>query len=66
LTLRCGVLAVVLFVVVVIALKLGAVPVSLYGLGLDLLHVLLRKTSEISSNYDMIVLDSYAYGSSRQ
>jgi|SRR5882724_8035160 len=57
LLLRCGVLAVVLFIVVVIALKLGAVPVSLYGLGLDLLHVLLRKTSEISSNYDMIVLD---------
>jgi iron complex transport system permease protein len=57
LLLRCGVLAVVLLIVVVIALKLGAVPVSLYGLGLDLLHVLLRKTSEVSSNYDMIVLD---------
>jgi iron complex transport system permease protein len=57
LLLRCGVLAVVLFLVVVVALKLGAVPVSLYGLGLDLLHVLLRKTSEVSSNYDMIVLD---------
>jgi ABC-type Fe3+-siderophore transport system permease subunit len=57
LLLRCGILAVVLFIVVVIALKLGAVPVSLYGLGLDLLRVLLRKTSEVSSNYDMIVLD---------
>jgi iron complex transport system permease protein len=57
LLLRCGVLAVVLFIVVVIALKLGAVPVSLYGLGMDLLQVLLRKTSEVSSNYDMIVLD---------
>jgi iron complex transport system permease protein len=57
LLLRCGVLAAVLLIVVVIALKLGAVPVSLYGLGLDLLHVLLRKTSEVSSNYDMIVLD---------
>jgi iron complex transport system permease protein len=57
LLLRCGVLAVVLLIVVIIALKLGAVPVSLYGLGLDLLHVLLRKTSEVSSNYDMIVLD---------
>jgi iron complex transport system permease protein len=55
--LRCAALAVVLFVVVVIALKLGAVPVSLYGLGLDLLHVLLRKNSELSSNYDMIVID---------
>ncbi len=57
LLLRCGILAVVLFLVVVVALKLGAVPVSLYGLGLDLLHVLLRKTSEVSSNYGMIVLD---------
>ena len=57
LLLRCGVLAAVLFIVVVIALKLGAVPVSLYGLGLDLLRVLLRKTSEVSSNYDMIILD---------
>jgi iron complex transport system permease protein len=55
--LRCGVLAVILFVVVVIALKLGAVPVSLYGLGLDLLHVILRQTSSLSSNYDMIVID---------
>jgi ABC-type Fe3+-siderophore transport system permease subunit len=55
--LRCGALTVVLFVVVVIALKLGAVPVSLYGLGLDLLRVLLRKTSELSSNYDLIVID---------
>jgi iron complex transport system permease protein len=55
--LRCGALTVVLLVVVVIALKLGAVPVSLYGLGLDLLHVLLRKTSELSSNYDLIVID---------
>ncbi len=57
LLLRCGVLAAILFVVVVIALKLGAVPVSLYGLGLDLVHLLLRKTTGLSSNYDMIVLD---------
>ena len=35
---HCGILAAVLFVVVVIALKLGAVPVSLYGLGRDLLQ----------------------------
>jgi iron complex transport system permease protein len=53
----CGILTVVLFVVVVIALKLGAVQVSLYGLGLDLLHVLLRQTTALSSNYDMIVID---------
>ena len=55
--LRCGILAFVLFIVVVIALKLGAVPVSLYGFGLDLLHVLVRKTSELSSNYNLIVYD---------
>jgi iron complex transport system permease protein len=55
--LRCAVLAAILFVVVVIALKLGAVQVSLYGLGLDLLHVLLRRTTALSSNYDMIVID---------
>jgi iron complex transport system permease protein len=54
---RCGVLAIILVVVVVIALKLGAVPVSLYGLGLDLLHVLVGKTGELSSNYNMIVYD---------
>jgi cobalamin transport system permease protein len=57
LLLRCGVLAIILFVVVVVALKLGAVPVSLYGLGLDLVHLLLGKTTGLSSNYDMIVLD---------
>ena len=54
---RCGILAAILFVVVVIALKLGAVQVSLYGLGKDLLGVLLRRTSTLSSDYGMIVLD---------
>src|SRR5258708_13823408 len=43
--LQCSLLAVVLFVVVVIALKLGAVPVSLYGLGRDLISVLLHQIS---------------------
>lgn len=57
LLLRCGYLTIILLIVVVVALKLGAVPVSLYGLGLDLVHLLLRKTTELSSNYDMIVLD---------
>jgi iron complex transport system permease protein len=55
--LRCGILAVILFVVVVIALKLGAVPVSLYGLGRDLLRVMLRQSSGLSSDYGMIVID---------
>jgi iron complex transport system permease protein len=57
LILQCGVLAVVLFLVVILALKLGAVPVSLYGLGRDLLHVLLGQTSGLSSDYGMIVIE---------
>src|SRR5580692_2593121 len=55
--LRCGVLLLVLFVVVVIALKLGAVQVSLYGLGRDLIRVLLGQTRAISTDYGMIVVD---------
>ena len=57
LLLRCSVLAIILFVVVVIALKLGAVQVSLYGLGRDLVRVLLGQSSAISSDYGMIVVD---------
>jgi iron complex transport system permease protein len=56
LLLRCGILAVILFGVVVIALKLGAVPVSLYGLGRDLIQVMLGRSSGISSDYGMIVI----------
>lgn len=55
--LRCGVLVLILFVVVVIALKLGAVQVSLYGLGRDLIRVLLHQSNAISSDYGMIVVD---------
>jgi iron complex transport system permease protein len=55
--LRCGILAVILFGVVVIALKLGAVQVSLYGLGRDLIRLMLHQTSTISTDYGMIVLD---------
>jgi iron complex transport system permease protein len=57
LLLRCGILAAILFVVVVMALKLGAVQVSLYGLGRDLIRVLLGHSSAISSDYGMIVVD---------
>jgi iron complex transport system permease protein len=57
LLLRCGILAAILFVVVVMALKLGAVQVSLYGLGRDLIRVLLGQSSAISSDYGMIVVD---------
>jgi len=55
--LRCGILVVILFVTVVIALKLGAVQVSLYGLGRDLIRVLLRQSSGLSTDYGMIVVD---------
>jgi cobalamin transport system permease protein len=54
---RCAVLAGILFVVVVIALKLGAVPVSLYGLGRDLLRVVIGRRSEINSEYSLIVFN---------
>jgi iron complex transport system permease protein len=57
LLLRCAALAAILFVVVVIALKMGAVQVSLYGLAKDLLSVLFGRTNAISSDYGMIVMD---------
>jgi len=54
---RCGILAAILFVVVVVALKFGAVQVSLWGLGRDLISVILHRTSAISTDYGMIVID---------
>jgi iron complex transport system permease protein len=57
LVLRCGVLLIILFVVTVIALKLGAVQVSLYGLGRDLIRVLIGQSRSISTEYGMIVID---------
>src|SRR5271154_5150543 len=57
LLLRCAALAGVLFVVVVLALKLGAVPVSLYGLAQDLIRFAFHQTAELSSNYSLIVFD---------
>jgi len=52
---QCFFLAVILFLVVVIALKFGAVPVSLYALGRDLIRVLLGQSSQISSDYGLII-----------
>lgn len=52
---QCLLLLIILFFVVVIALKFGAVPVSLYALGRDLLRVVLGQTSQISSDYGLIV-----------
>src|SRR5260370_26154083 len=57
LLLQCGILGVIFFVVVVIALRLGAVQVARYGLGRDLISVLLRQTSQLSSDYGMIVIE---------
>jgi len=52
---QCGVLLAILFCVMVLALKFGAVHVSLYGLGRDLLRVLMGKSTEISSDYSLIL-----------
>src|SRR6202049_5410364 len=55
--LQCAILAGILFVVVIVALKLGAVHVSLYGLGRDLLRVMFHHGSEINSDYGLIAMD---------
>ncbi len=52
---QCLFLLIILFFVVVVALKFGAVPVSLYALGRDLLRVLLGQSSQISSDYGLII-----------
>ena len=57
LLMHCTVLAAVLFVVVVIALKMGAVPVSLYGLGRDLIRVAFHQSSQLSTEYRLIIFD---------
>ncbi len=57
LLLQCFILVVILFFVVVIALKFGAVPVSLYALGRDLLRVIFGKSSQISTDYGLIVVN---------
>jgi iron complex transport system permease protein len=54
---NCAILIALLFFVVVIALKLGAVPVSIYGLGRDLIRVVMGQSSELSSEYRMIIFD---------
>jgi iron complex transport system permease protein len=55
LLLQCFALLAILFVVVVIAVKFGAVPVSLYALGRDLWNVLLHQRTNISSDYVLII-----------
>lgn len=55
LLLQCLILAAILFCVMVLALKFGAIHVSLYGLGRDLLRFFMGKTTEISSEYSLIL-----------
>src|SRR3989454_1262650 len=57
LLLQCLLLLVILFFVVVLALKFGAVPVSLYALGRDLLRVVFGQSSGISSDYGLIIVN---------
>ncbi len=52
---QCLFLLIILFLVVIVALKFGAVPVSLYALGRDLLRVVLGQSSQISSDYGLII-----------
>src|SRR5246500_4847342 len=54
LLLQCLILAIILFCVMVLALKFGAIHVSLYGLGRNLLRVFLGKT-DISTEYSLIL-----------
>jgi iron complex transport system permease protein len=52
---QCLTLVVILFLVVILALKFGAVPVSLYALGRDLLRFLVGQSSQISTDYAFII-----------
>jgi iron complex transport system permease protein len=52
---ECSLLLVILVIVVIVAMKFGAVPVSLYALGRDLWRVALGQSSQISTDYGMII-----------
>jgi iron complex transport system permease protein len=53
--LQCSLLLVILLIMVVVALKFGAVPVSLYALGRELLRFALGQSGQISTDYGMII-----------
>jgi iron complex transport system permease protein len=55
--LQCGILTAVLFVAVIIALKAGAVEVSLFALGRDLIRVIVHHGGEMKSDYGLIVMN---------
>jgi iron complex transport system permease protein len=54
---QCGILTVVLFAVVIVALKAGAVEVSLFALGRDLIRVIVHHGGEMKSDYGLIVMN---------
>jgi iron complex transport system permease protein len=53
--LECSLLLAILFIVVIVALKFGAVPVSLYALGRELVRFALGQSGQISTDYGMII-----------
>jgi iron complex transport system permease protein len=55
--LQCGILTAVLFAAVIIALKAGAVEVSLFALGRDLIRVIVHHGGEMKSDYGLIVMN---------
>jgi len=55
LLLQCTVLLLILFGVVIVAIKFGAVPVSLYALARDMWGVLFHQRSGISTDYVLII-----------
>jgi iron complex transport system permease protein len=52
---QCLILGAILFFVMVVALKFGAIHVSLYGLGRDLLRYFMGQSTAISSEYSLIL-----------
>jgi iron complex transport system permease protein len=53
----CGSLLVVLFAVVVVALKVGAVPISITDLAVNLGRVMLGRNAQMASEYRLIIFD---------
>jgi iron complex transport system permease protein len=53
----CGLLLTVLFVVVVVALKVGAIPISIADLAVNLGRVIVGRGSQVPSDYRLIVFD---------
>lgn len=54
---RCSTLAALLLAVVLVALKFGAVPVSMYRLTAELLRVAFHQSSDFPAEYRLIIFD---------